>query len=389
MRISRLESFSTADVGFVRVTADSGEMGWGQMSTYHADITAQVLHRQVAPWVLGRAIDADDPVADFLDLAAFVHEREHKFPGSYVRRALAGVDTALWDLLGRMRGKPVASLIGGGPGRVRAYASSMKRDITPEDEADRLCRLRDDKGFDAFKFRVGAECGRGMDEWPGRTEAIVEIVPRALGPGVVKMVDANSAFDVPRAIEVGHMLEANGITHYEEPCPYWRPDLTRQVTAALDIDVTGGEQDCDRRHWVEMAETHVVDVMQPDVMYMGGLTPTLDIAALVGAAGYPCTPHAANLSLVTICTMHLLTAIPNAGPYLELAIEGADYYPWTEGLFRGDPFAVEDGHVTVTDAPGWGVEISPEWLAAASYQDSRWDGATPACEAFPPRAIGA
>ena len=387
MRIARLESFTTPEVGFVQLTTDGGETGWGQMSTYHADITAQVLHRQVAPWVLGRRIDADDPVADFLDLAGFVHEREHKYPGSYVRRALAGVDTALWDLLGRMAGKPVAALIGGGPGRVRAYASSMKRDITPEAEADRLCRLRDAKGFDAFKFRVGAECGRGADEWPGRTEAIVGIVPRALGDGVVKMVDANSAFGVARAVEVGRMLEANGITHYEEPCPYWRPDLTRQVTAALDIDVTGGEQDCDRRHWVEMAETHVVDVMQPDVMYMGGLTPTLDIAALVGAAGYPCTPHAANLSLVTICTMHLLTAIPNAGPYLELAIEGADYYPWTEGLFRGDPFAVEDGHVTVTDAPGWGVEVAPDWLDGAAHADSRWDGAPPACEGYPPRSV--
>jgi L-alanine-DL-glutamate epimerase-like enolase superfamily enzyme len=368
------------------------------MSTYHADITAQVLHRQVAPWVLGRVIDGDHPVADFLDLAGFVHEREHKFPGSYVRRALAGLDTALWDLLGRMVERPVASLIGGGPGRVRAYGSSMKRDITPEDEADRLCRLRDDYGFDAFKFRVGAECGRGMDEWPGRTEAIVEAVPRALGPGIVTMVDANSAFDVPRAIEVGRMLEANGITHYEEPCPYWRPDLTRQVTQALEIDVTGGEQDCDMRHWVDMAEKHVVDVMQPDVMYMGGLTPTLALADMLTrmpigggpeARGYPCTPHAANLSLVTICTMHLLTAIPNAGPYLELAIEGADYYPWTEGLFRGDPFAVEGGHVTVTDAPGWGVEIEPDWLVASQHAESSWDGTKPVCEGFPRRSIGA
>jgi len=402
MRIARLETFSTPDVGFVRLTGDGGETGWGQMSTYHADITAQVLHRQVAPWILGRAIDGDDPVGDFLDLAAFVHEREHKFPGSYVRRALAGVDTALWDLLGRLAGQPVAGLIGGGPGRVRAYASSMKRDITPEDEADRLCRLRDDYGFDAFKFRVGAECGRGMDEWHGRTEAIVEIVPRALGPGVVTMVDANSAFDVPRAIEVGRMLQANGITHYEEPCPYWRPDLTRQVTLALEIDVTGGEQDCDMRHWVDMAENHVVDVMQPDVMYMGGLTPTLALAEMLagmpiggeggagaGGRGYPCTPHAANLSLVTSCTMHLLTAIPNAGPYLELAIEGADYYPWTEGLFLGDPFAVEGGHVTVTDAPGWGVEINPDWLAAAAHAESVWDGTRPVCENFPRRAIGA
>ena len=379
MRIDRIETFTRPEVGFVKVTTGDGRFGWGQMSTYHADITATVLHRQVAPWVLGRAIDADNPVADFLDLAALVHEREHKFPGSYVRRALAGVDTALWDLLGRMADKPVTSLIGGAPGRLRAYASSMKRDITPAEEADRLGRLRDDKGFDAFKFRVGAECGRGMDEWPGRTEAIVELVPRALGDGVVKMVDANSCFGVERAIEVGRMLEANGITHYEEPCPYWKPDWTRQVTHALGIDVTGGEQDCDMRQWQDMIDRHVVDVLQPDVMYMGGLTPTLELARVIAGGGpdggtYPCTPHAANLSLVTMCTMHLLKAIPNAGPYLELAIEGADYYPWQQDLFLGDPFAVEEGQVTVSEAPGWGVEVSPAWLEGAEYAVSAVEG---------------
>ena len=130
MRIDRIESYTRPEVGFVKLTADDGSFGWGQMSTYHTDITAQVLHRQVAPWVTGRPIDADDPVADFLDVAALVNEREHKYPGSYVRRALAGVDTALWDLLGRRAAKPVTSLIGGGPGRLRAYASSMKRDLS-------------------------------------------------------------------------------------------------------------------------------------------------------------------------------------------------------------------------------------------------------------------
>src|SRR3546814_5519224 len=88
-------------------------------------------------------------------------------------RAIGGVETALWDLRGKAEGKPVCALIGGTPGRLRAYASSMKRDITPADEADRLKRLRDRFGFDAFKFRVGAECGRDVDEWLGRNEEIV------------------------------------------------------------------------------------------------------------------------------------------------------------------------------------------------------------------------
>ena len=367
MKIVRLESFTTPEVAFVRLTTDSGHSGIGQMSTYHADITTMVFHRQVAPWVLGRPIDRGAPAADFADIAALVHEREHKFPGSYVRRALAGLDTALWDLVARLAEQPVASLIGGSPGPVRAYASSMKRDITPDEEAARLCRLRDEKGFDAFKFRVGAECGRGRDEWPGRTEQIIPAMSRALGDDVVRMVDANSCFGVERAIEIGHLLEDHGITHYEEPCPYWRPEQTKQVTDALAIDVTGGEQDCDMRIWQHAIDNHVTDVMQPDVMYMGGLTPTLQVAAMAAAGGFVSTPHAANLSLVTSCTMHLLRAIPNAGPYLEFAIEGADYYPWTEDLFCGDPFAVTDGKVAVTDAPGWGVEVNPDWLARADY----------------------
>ena len=102
-------------------------------------------------------------------------------------------------------------------------------------------------------------------------------------------------------------------------------------------------------------------------MYMGGICRTLEVAAMAAKAGMPCTPHAANLSLVTMCTMHLLKAIPNAGKYLELSIEGADYYPWQGDLFLGDPYAVEGGCVTVPDAPGWGVEINPEWLDKASY----------------------
>ncbi|MGI9387453.1 MAG: hypothetical protein ACR2OX_08480 [Methyloligellaceae bacterium] len=158
MKFVRLETFCNEFVGFVRVTTDSGDYGWGQVSTYHSDITCQIFHRQVAPWVLGANPDDLDQLLDTIT------EREHKFPGSYLRRAMTGLDTACWDMRGRIAEKPVTSLIGGSPGPIRAYASSMKREISAQDEADRLCRLRDDKGFDAFKFRVGAD---GRDRTDG------------------------------------------------------------------------------------------------------------------------------------------------------------------------------------------------------------------------------
>ena len=364
MKIKKLETFCNEFVGFVRATTDTGHQGWGQVSTYNSDITCEIFHRQVARHALGT--DA----LDFADTLAIIGEREHKYPGSYLRRAMTGLDTALLDLRGKLEEKPVTVLLGGTPGKLRAYASSMKRDITPKDEAKRLCKLRDEKGFDAFKWRVGSECGRDKDEWPGRTEEIIPTVSRALGDGVAKLVDANSCYTPKRAIEVGRLLEAEGIGHFEEPCPYWEFAWTKEVTDALSIDVTGGEQDCEYTGWETMIGMRAVDVVQPDVMYMGGMLRTMHVAKMAEKAGLPVTPHAANLSLVTMCTMHLLRAIPNAGKYLEFSIEEADYYPWQYDIFLGEPYRIEDGKATVTDAPGWGVEINPAWLDKAQYKVS-------------------
>jgi L-alanine-DL-glutamate epimerase-like enolase superfamily enzyme len=322
MIIQKLETFTNEYVGFVRVTTDTGDQGWGQVSTYQADITCEIFHRQVARHALGT--DA----IDFADTLQRINEKEHKFPGSYLRRATTGLDTALFDLRGKLEGKPIVSLLGGRPGKLRAYASSMKRDITPEDEARRFLALKDKFGFTAFKWRVGAECGRDQDEWPDRTEAIVPLVSRALGDGIDKLVDANSCYSPKRAIEVGRLLESEGIGHYEEPCPYWEFAQTKEVREALDLDVTGGEQDCEFTAWERMIEMKAVDI--------------------------------------------ILKAIGNPGKYLELSIEGLDYYPWQDGLFVEDPYKVEDGHVTVTDRPGWGVEINPKWLDQAQYKVSEY-----------------
>lgn len=362
MKIVKLETFCNEYVGFVRVTTEDGQEGWGQLSTYNSDITASIFHRQIACWAIGR--DTDDLEA----LIDEIPEREHKFPGSYLRRAMSGLDTAIWDWRGKQAQKPVTALIGGTAGKVRAYASSMRRDITPTEEANRFVELQAKYGFDAFKFRVAKECGHDIDEWKGRTEEIVPLIRSTLGSKVSLLVDANSGYSSRKAIEVGKMLEQHRIEHFEEPCPYWDLEATKSVTEALTLDVTGGEQDCDLQTWKRIIDLKAVNIIQPDVLYLGGMLRTLKVAKWAADANLACTPHCANLSMVTLFTMHLLRAIPNAGKYLEFSIEGADYYPWQQNLFVKSPYDIVDGHATVSEEPGWGIEVSPHWLAKSKYQ---------------------
>lgn len=361
MKIKSIETYCTQDVGFTCVKTDTGDEGWGQVSTYHADISVQVLHRQVAPYAIGAPFD------DLDDLLDRIYDKEHKFPGTYMCRALCGLDTAIWDLRGKVEGKPVVELLGGTPRDIRVYGSSMRRDITPDDELERFSRLRDQYGYDAFKFRVGAECGRDVDEWEGRSEQIVQTLRKGLGDEVALLVDANSCFSPARAIELGKLLEDCGVSHFEEPCPYWELEQTKEVTESLSIDVTGGEQDFYMPVWRKIINDHVVDIAQPDVCYVGGLSRALRVARLAKRANMPITPHAANLSMVTIFTMHYLGALENAGKYLEFAIEDESYYPWQKDLFVNPPFSITDGKAAIPCDPGWGVTINPDWLAKASY----------------------
>lgn len=369
MKIQSIETFSNKFVGLVRVRTADGAAGWGQISPYNADISAMVMHRQVAPYALGQ-----DP-ADIDSLIDHIVEAEFKFPGSYLRRALAGLDTALWDLRGKLEGKSVCQLLGGVPRPFPVYASSMRRDITPEEEAGRFVRLRADYGFDAFKFRIGKECGHNEDEWPGRTNKIVAKVRRALGSNATLLVDANCCYTPHKAIEIGLMLEDFGICHFEEPCPYWQFEWTAEVTQALRplaVNVAGGEQDCDLAQWQRMINSRAFDIVQPDICYVGGLTRALRVAKMAGKAGLPCVPHSANLSLVTVFSLHMMGAIENAGPYVEFSIEPTAYYPWQEGIFT-PALEVQTGCVQIPRGPGWGIEINPEWLARAEHQESRLD----------------
>jgi L-alanine-DL-glutamate epimerase-like enolase superfamily enzyme len=361
LTITKVESWTQGSLGLVRVTTNDRREGWGQLSSFEPDITATVLHRQVARHVLGSDPSQIDALVDR------VVDANMKFPWSYVCRALSGVDTAIWDLYGKIQGKPVCALVGGKTDPFPVYGSSMRRDISPEDEAARLVRLRDERGFKAFKVRLGTPAGHDRDAAPGRTEKLISAVRKAVGDDIRLLADGNSCFTPPRAIEVGRRMEDNRYFWFEEPCPYWELEWTAEVAAALTMKVAGGEQDNDLAQWRRMIRMNAVDILQPDLCYAGGFTRSWRVAKMGQAAGKLVVPHSSHLALITLFSLHFMAAIPNAGPVVEFSIE--EDANAGERLYS-PALKVVEGKVKIPDGPGWGMTINPIWLEKAAYLKS-------------------
>ena len=361
MKIQSIESFVRGPVAVVRVRTDDGLEGIGQTAPYEAATTAHVLHAMVAPFFLGK-----DP----WDVEALVDgclRQTYKFPSSFVLRALGGVDTALWDLLGKATGQPVFKLLGGQARDViPMYASSMLRSITPRDEADRMQSLVTEHGFGAVKIRIGEAMGRDVDAAPGRTEEIIPLMRAVLGDHVEISADANGGLSPARAVLTGRLLERHGYFHFEEPIPFADVEQMVRIATALDIPVSGGEQDNSLPQFQRLVTSGAVDIVQPDIGYVGGMSRARKVAVLAEAAGVPCTPHCANDTMLQLFSLHFAAAIPGCTQYQEWSIERT---PWSQGIYE-PMLRVVGGEVGLPTSPGWGVELVPEFLRDADRTSS-------------------
>lgn len=357
MKITRVEPIHVGWNLLVRVHTDEGITGYGECSPMNNRLVAAHLEHALGSLALGH-----DP----FDVEAMVERmliETYKVAGQSMAMALSGIEIACWDILGKALGQPIYKLLGGAyRKRIRMYASSMSRKITPLEEAKRLAGLVEKHGFTAVKIRVGSVFGFDQDAWPGRSVELVKEVRAALGEEVEIMVDGNSCYSAPRAIQLGRELERYHVFHFEEPCPYWDLASTAKVAKALDLPVAGGEQDWDLRRFREMLELDAVDIVQPDVIKAGGFLVCKKIAAVAEAFGAVCTPHQTQ-PLGTVVNLHFAASTPNCRYSQEYNIES---HPFRDSLFTEPVLEIKDGHLTVPEGPGLGVEINEETLRASA-----------------------
>jgi L-alanine-DL-glutamate epimerase-like enolase superfamily enzyme len=356
VRITAVETHIVEPNLFVRVRTDEGICGWGECSPMNNRLVAAHIQHALAGLVMGR-----DP----FDVEALVERmlvNTYKLAGQSMAMAVSGIEIALWDIMGKALEQPIYRLLGGAYRKqIPMYASSMRRDIAPSDEATRLAKLVEKHGFKAVKVRVGSTFGFDQDAAPGRSIALVKEVRAALGDDVEIMIDANSCYTAARAIELGRALEPYRIFHFEEPCPYWDLDSTAKVSRALDMPVAGGEQDWELRRFREMLEKEAVDIVQPDLIKAGGFSACKKIAALAEAFGCVCTPHQTQ-PFGTVANLHLAASTPSCRYFQEYNVEP---HPFRGSLFTEPVLEVKDGCLTVPEGPGLGAGIDEQLLCAS------------------------
>jgi L-alanine-DL-glutamate epimerase-like enolase superfamily enzyme len=328
----------------------------GVSVTNGRDYLHPILHRQVLPYFLGK--DARDLENHLFEV--YRYQDNYKLQGLALWSPVAWVEFAILDMLGRIAGKSIGELFGHIVRReVPFYVASGRRDSTPQQEVDYLVRLIEETGAKAVKFRVGGRMSRGADAMPGRTEQLISLSRKRLGDHVDIHADANSSYDPPKAIEIGRMLEEIKAVYFEEPCPFDYLEDTRRVADALTIPVALGEQEASEWQFRWQIHRRVMDIVQPDLHYYGGMIRSLRVARMAALAGMPTTVHISG-GFGFIYMLHFASCTPEIGRYQEYKQGIEAYRNWFD-----PPLRIQHGMLTVPRGPGVGIANLRDFLKDA------------------------
>jgi D-galactarolactone cycloisomerase len=334
----------------VEVITDEGLTGVGSAMTSKALVAAAV--KLLRPFLIGERPDEPARLSERLRQTTFWQGR-----GGAVEHAISGIDIALWDLMGKICGQPVARLLGGCyRHKIRPYASLLFDEPEPLRVKLETVVAR---GFKAIKlgWRPFGRCDRRTDE------LLVRTARDTLGPDIDLMVDAGGSeqfwpHGYKWALETAKMLAHYDVAWFEEALP---PDdlagyieLRRQAP----LPIAGGEVLTRRQSFRPFIEQHAWDIVQPDCTKCGGLTEAWRIGWLAYEHNILLVPHGWNTALGLAADLHLTAALPVAR-YVEYLTPS----PYIEEIIT-EPFQLDaEGYLHLAERPGLGVELNREALA--------------------------
>jgi len=356
----------------VEVQTDEGITGWGEcFGPGNVAIANKcIVEKVIQPLVLGM-----DPMdRDVIWHKVYNLLRDHGQKGMPMQ-ALSGVDIALWDIAGKVAGLPLHKLIGGAHRtKVAVYGYGMM--LRDEPVSDLAKRFEDEaaaikaQGFVATKMKTGFG--------PKPDVKLCEAVKRGVGEDFRFMVDANHCYTTSDAFYVGRALEELDAYWFEEPVAPEDHDGYRELRAGLKVNISGGEAEFNRWGWRQILENRGLDIAQPEVCALGGISEYLRVLALCHAHFTPVINHVWGSAVAVATNLQLLAAMPPLPGGL---------HPWepmlefdtTDNKFRDDllaePLDIQNqvlangGYVNIPTGAGIGVEPDRDFIKHYSATD--------------------
>ena len=336
---------------YVLVHTDDGLTGIGECFRRQPSVTKSMIDDIITPSIIGK-----NPVETDARYRDMIHSANALEIGGAAWIAIAGLDIALWDLKGKLLNQPIYELLGG---KVRdsvpVYASSMKRDLTPYEEAVRATGLVE-KGYKGYKLH-SAVPGK-MDDSADQTIKTVTEVRKAVGDDIDILVDVNGAYSIHHSIEIGKKLEDLGVFHFEEPRPHYDLEGLSKISDALTIPIASGEMIFSPYEYRDLIIRGKVDIIQPDIVKAPGFTGFLQIEKIANAFGIPITCHNTQQTVSTVAHGHFVLASEQTPYKQEYNIEHCSIRD--DRPILKEPLNISNGELKLTDKPGLGIELDLE-----------------------------
>ncbi|MFN8377470.1 MAG: mandelate racemase/muconate lactonizing enzyme family protein [Anaerolineae bacterium] len=374
MKITHFETF-LANAGlrnylFIRLHTDTGLTGIGEASLEWQEKTVQTICHE---WVEHRVLGCD-PFEIERVVGGML--RDQYQGGSTVMTAISGVEIALWDIVGKACGQPVYNLIGGGyHRRIPAYANGWYGGANTPEQFAVSARAAVARGYRALKFDPFGTAWKDMEPAAqAQAVAIVAAVREAVGPDVALMIEYHGRLSAGAAIHMMRLLEPYRPAWSEEPVAPENLDLLAEVKQRAVSPIAFGERLYTLADFYRLCASRAADVIQMDVAHCGGIHVAKKVAAMAAVQDLRISPHCSVGPVALAAALHVDVSTPNF--YIQEAFSEFDV-PWRSDLVRGwNP--VRHGEFVLPDAPGLGLELDDEAIAAHPYIQnpfpSLWDG---------------
>ena len=361
-------AYQTREALLVKVhTSDPDIVGWGESAMWggpHAP-SVSVIERELAPLIVGHDPRRPEYLWEKVYQETYYHGRK-----GMVLACLSGIDIALWDIVGKCAGQPLWRLLGGFGRPLSSYASAgyYRHDYGLDDFAADVSRART-AGFRGYKMKIGnipqVVHGGVLDEVPLRTNfdqdiARVAAAREAIGTDRNLMCDANTSLKPRVAMRYAEALAPLNPRWFEEPTQPENVEGCAELASRTRIPIAGFETETNKYNFARLIDAGAIQVVQPDVIQVGGITEAIKIA------------HYAQMRHLDFTTKNYSTAI-SVGASLQVlyALSNGDYFecdqdpcPWRDDIVTQPVYAMDDGMITPTERPGIGVDVDEASLEA-------------------------